>query len=238
MHSPLALLVLTLLSASCDGGSPSGDAKPAKSDGKTAKASDAKATDAKVADAKVADAKVADAKAADAKAADAKVADAKAADAKAADAKAADTAAAKPADDIKAAAAALPRASAPANAKDAANQLANWLDDAEKVPVPPLLDATGDIEIATHCGPCTDNPKPDIAKTTGVDLVVRRITPPAEDYVTWSIGDVKACKADCCTFPKPDGEEGSGNTTIDKICMTLAADGKPTAYTRVDAVGH
>jgi hypothetical protein len=214
-HSIIISLVLGASIFGCDS-KPADDKKaenkaktPAKADAKDAKASDAKASDTKAADAKAADTKAADAKAADAKAEDAK------------------------------AAAPPPAPAAPADAIEAARQLGAWLDDPTKAGVPPLLAATSEIEIAERCGACEDK-KPKTSKVTGLDALTKKADDLRKSCASEQISAEQKieCKDDCCTFvPDPDLGVGDNVVNIEKICMKLGKDGKPTAYTSIETTG-
>jgi hypothetical protein len=198
-----------------------------------AKSSDAKSnTDTKKADVKT-PAKT------DPKAADAKV-EAKVVEAKAVDAKA-DTAAGAEGKDAKAVAAPPPALPAPATVEEAADQLAEWLEDPATTGVPPLLAAAGDIEIAEFCGACNDTKKPKkTTKLSGVDAMAKKAEElrrsAAQEII--SAEDKVECKDECCKFVFEPGL-GVPDTVVnlEKICVAVGTDKKPTAYKKIETSG-
>lgn len=125
-----------------------------------------------------------------------------------------------------------PVAPAPKTVAEASKQLAAWLNEPEKSPVPGLLFAAGDVEVAIHCGPCVDHALSNLYKTSSTaefGLLVSQIP-----YEGWSAGDDQKCDERCCTFG-PQDNAGSGATNLEKVCMAVDARGKPTAYTRIVA---
>jgi hypothetical protein len=128
-----------------------------------------------------------------------------------------------------------PAAPAPATVAKASEQLEAWLTEPVTSPVPALLLAAGDIELAVHCGPCDDHRLQDLYKTSSAEQLgqlVSRIV-----YEGWSSGGGQKCDERCCTFEAADNM-GSGATNVEKICMAVDAAGKPTAYTRIEAANQ
>lgn len=132
-----------------------------------------------------------------------------------------------------------PAPPAPATAEDAANQLAAWLEDPATAGVPPLLAAAGDIEIAELCGACEDK-KPKTSKLSGVDAMTKKADELRKAAASENISAEEKieCKNECCKFVFEPGL-GIPDTVvnIEKICVALGKDKKPTAYTKLETSG-
>lgn len=130
----------------------------------------------------------------------------------------------------------------PATAEDAAKQMGAWLSDPGTKPRPALLGDTAEIELLEHCGACDGKAKakPKASKHAGADALEKKARELADAAPAGALSAEEQidCKDECCAFV-PDPELGVGDNVVnlEKVCMTLAADGKPTAYTRVEVSG-
>jgi hypothetical protein len=130
----------------------------------------------------------------------------------------------------------------PATAEEAAQQLGAWLSDPDSKPRPALLGDTAEIELLEYCGACDGKAKkkPKASKHTGADALEKKARELADAAPAGALSAEEQieCKDDCCAFvPDPDLGVGDNVVNLEKICLTLAADGKPTAFTRVEVSG-
>jgi len=130
-------------------------------------------------------------------------------------------------------------ASAPATAEVAARQFAAWLVD-RTAPVPALLTATSSIEVAMHCGACDPASPVKSVTVVGIDAMSALDRQLRADAVLgmWDFGDELDCADGCCRF-LIDPELGQSEHVIGlkRVCVATDAQGKPTAYTRIEGLG-
>jgi hypothetical protein len=128
----------------------------------------------------------------------------------------------------------------PSALRDAAAELAAWLSEPDDAPRPAWVGASSGVELVERCGACDEDERPKISMLADAAAIEARARELADEAPAGALTaeDEIVCEGDCCSFvPDPDFGVGDNVVNLERLCFARAADGTPTAVTRIEVSG-